>query len=754
MVFLLNFLAGVFAFTWTMIDQKGLFSVAGDFNVQQIPFAMAANDAIKSGRVIWDWSLDLGSNFTGGMAFYILGNPSFWLSLLFPSSWFMYLVGWFYILKYATAGLTSYIWMKKYVRNSENAAIASMMYAFSGFMAENLLFYHFHDVVALFPLMLITFDDLVQNNRKGRFVFAVLLNAIVNYFFFVGEVIFLVAYFIFRYVCEDGRQEWKKLGRILPEAVLGVASGAVLLLPAAIFTLQNPRVKFDYWGNNALVYGMERYLYILKAMIFPGEVMSDQSAVINRNFASCAAYLPMVSMVLVITFWHLHRNEKHWMKRILIFSLLCAVVPILNAAFSLFAGLYHRWYYMPVLFFSLCGALVLDEWEKETNLFDSPTPAEQAISRSTLIWLLITAGFVVFLLFVPWSSSEKSKIYRPDVFAAWTCVSVAGSVLTWLFLTQLPKKRKMFFALGVFLFAVGTNAAALALYHVANGEDALHLHDRLECAKKFEYSEPWYRFNNNDNPETLGVAIPGTGNFCSTVSGSIFRFYEGLGLSRDVKSPEAPTGMSNLVSAKFTYTKTPREDETPVQVVEGTYYTYYIYKDESVPPIGFTYDTYITYSELTKSLTQDRAILMLKTLVIPDEKEAEVSKVLRHYDADADGEATEEYLNSISAAHLDEAAEDVEQTTSSYAVTITADKEKYAFFSIPDDDGWKATVNGKKSEIIDVNGMMAVKIPEGTSRIVFRYTVPGLGAGAALSLIAFIISILFLVRAKKREKLV
>ena len=88
--FLLSFILGVLSFAWTMLLHRGLFSVAGDFNVQQIPFAMYANDAVKSGNVIWDWSLDLGSNFIGGMTFYILGNPSFWLSPLFPSDMFMY----------------------------------------------------------------------------------------------------------------------------------------------------------------------------------------------------------------------------------------------------------------------------------------------------------------------------------------------------------------------------------------------------------------------------------------------------------------------------------------------------------------------------------------------------------------------------------------------------------------------------------------------------------------------------------------
>ena len=123
----------------------------------------------------------------------------------------MYIVGWLYILKYAFAGLTSYLWIGRFVRDKRYAVAASVMYAFSGFMNENLLFYHFHDVVLLFPLLLITFDMLMEERKHGPFIAAVLFNAIVNYFFFFGEVFFLIAYFILRYVMEEGKEAWRRL---------------------------------------------------------------------------------------------------------------------------------------------------------------------------------------------------------------------------------------------------------------------------------------------------------------------------------------------------------------------------------------------------------------------------------------------------------------------------------------------------------------------------------------------------------------
>ena len=68
-------------------------------------------------------------------------------------------------------------------------------------------------------------------------------------------------------------------------------------------------------------------------------------------------------------------------------------------------------------------------------------------------------------------------------------------------------------------------------------------------------------------------------------------------------------------------------------------------------------------------------------------------------------------------------------------MTMTADSDKYAFFSVPADDGWTAEVNGKSVEILDVNGMMAVQISEGQNEIEFKYEVPFLREGIIISII-------------------
>ena len=142
--------------------------------------------------------------------------------------------------------------------------------------------------------------------------------------------------------------------------------------------------------------------------------------------------------------------------------------------------------------------------------------------------------------------------------------------------------------------------------------------------------------------------------------------------------------------------------------------------------------------------------------MIPDDKEAEVSQYLNHYiktEANSYGIGD---IDSLSSAHLDEDSEYFEKDSYHFRSVINADTDKYAFFSIPNDSGWSATVNGKEAEIIDINGFMAVKVDAGVNDIVFNYETPGLKAGvmgsSAAVIIIMIYLALFAVRNRKEKK--
>lgn len=156
-----------------------------------------------------------------------------------------------------------------------------MLYAFSGFSCINVVFYHFHDVIALFPLLMLGLDKRMQEGKKAPFLFAVTINALVNYYFFIGEVFFLVFYYITRYLFggEDARPgaDLRKNARKIPacilEGCLGVGMAGVLFIPSIAAVLNNPRVS-DHISLSQLTFDWPNYLQMLRALFFPRRICS------------------------------------------------------------------------------------------------------------------------------------------------------------------------------------------------------------------------------------------------------------------------------------------------------------------------------------------------------------------------------------------------------------------------------------------------------------------------------------------------
>ena len=136
-----------------------------DFDAQELPFNIFVNREIKSGSIFFNWSTDIGSALIPSFSFHNIGSPFFWITHFFKPEYFPYLIVFIYPLKYAVAGLTAYLWLERHVEHKWLAVIGGVLYSFSGFQATNIVFYHFHEAAAFFPLLLLGFDLLIQNNE-------------------------------------------------------------------------------------------------------------------------------------------------------------------------------------------------------------------------------------------------------------------------------------------------------------------------------------------------------------------------------------------------------------------------------------------------------------------------------------------------------------------------------------------------------------------------------------------------------------
>ncbi|MDD9147965.1 YfhO family protein [Sporolactobacillus sp. CQH2019] len=739
-VFLLCLLTSGLMFLPSIIINKGLFTLVGDFNYQQIPFNMLSNSSIKHGDIFWSWATDLGSNFIGSYSFYTLGSPFFWLSLLFPASFFPYIIGPMLMLKYCVAGMTAFGYMKRYVSDKHYAAMGALLYAFSGFSVVNLMFNHFQDVIAFFPLLLAGMDKLVEDRKHGWFAAAVALNATLNFFFFMGELVFLILYFCIRFLAEDIRKYIRALPKCLLEGAVGLGMACFLFLPAVLFTVQNPRLNAFLYGPSALTFDGARYLEIIKAFLMPADLMPYQSAIYDSDFTSSGAYLPLFGPVLVIAM--MIGERKNWMSRITLLSLIMACIPLLNSLFYVLnASYYARWFYMPVLIMALMSAVVLEK-RNEISI--------RSIRKGWLITAGATALLAVFLFFYPWSPSEKSAVFRPDLFLFYLSVTLAGLAGTYYLIGRFKSTKYwtlvttavlVLFSGGLGLFNIEVTNS---VYSYQSGSD---IYNTLIKTARFlnavlPKSED-YRVGISDDGSNLPMVsnTPTVNSFTSMVNGSIFNFYRSLDDPREVKTiiPDSYFGLQPLLSERF-YIDTVQDKNGYLyaQFNNGTN-TVYVYENKNVLPIGFTYDYYMTTKQFNMIPAEDRHLALLKAVVLSPSEVSRVKNFLLPIPiSQLNSIESGNYLQDV-RARASEASTYFHRDQHGFTSKIRTDSEKYAFFSVPYDQGWSATVNGQPVQILNTDGFMIVPVNEGNNTIRFTYQTPGLTAGIFISLLSLVL---------------
>lgn len=721
-VFLLCLLAGCLIFVPYIIVGKGIFTVRADFIYQQIPFNMMCNEAIKSGDVFWNWNTDLGSSFAG-YSFYNLGSPFFWLSLLFPGAAFPYLIGPLLILKCGVAGLTSYAFLQRYVKNRNYAIIAALLYAFSGYQSMNLLYNHFHDVVALFPLLLFTLDEMMENRRVGWFALAVALNALVNFVLFTGEVVFTILYFVCRYLIPDFRGSIRKVPRCLLEAVLGLGIAAFLFLPSTLVVMTNPRTTGAFQGI-PLHFGWQEYLRLIKAVLLPGDSQGFPVAYM-ASYDSQSFFLPMFSVSLVLS-WML--KKRNFATGFVALLAVMAVIPLLNSVFYLGRDWRFRWAYMLILMMALITAMALDNLEEVGFRWGCSLAFGGTFLFSLFTWLY------------PKIRQIGDYIHDPKAFAVQVALALGGITVAWILL-EFFRNRRFFTTLltaGVLLFAcVSTSFNIYRMRQVGNS--AVWVRD--------SYVSPMLNIDLPEDPgarfilpyvnQGLIADVPALPSFNSSVSGGVFELYSNMGVHRGHGNVPLLDHelLRHLLSIK--YIVSPSDDDTMEILSQYTAGgdTYFVYKNPHALPIGFTYSYYVTQERFLQIPVEKRAWVMCKALVVHEEDADKLVGLKPLADSQIDAISEQDAMAELDNRRR-ESSSSFSRDNRNFTADIHCDDETMAFFSVTYDEGWSATVNGEEVPIFKSSGLMAVPLSGGDNHIVFHYTPPGAAAGIILTAVS------------------
>lgn len=750
-----------------VIIDGGYFIFYGDYNAQQIPFFKHCVEAVHNGTLGWDWSTDLGANFFGSYTYYTLGSPFFWFMTLFPASFSPYLMAPLLCVKFGLISLFAFTFIRRFVAKPHSALIGGLLFAFSSFNLYN-VFFQFQDAFMYFPLLLVGLEEFVVNKRRGLFALVVAANCLANYFFFIGECVFLVVYFIIRCAMDKRfRVSLKEFLQLAAESVIGVLIAGILFVPSIYQVLDVPRSTNILKNWNFLFYSNEqRYGLLLESFFFPPEVAARNNMFTEANakWSSVALYLPLFSMAGVIAF--IKGAKKHWARTLLFVCLFMAFIPGLNAAFTLFNDNYYtRWFYMPELFCCLATVYTIEREEFDLRFGNKVCAGAVAV-------MSVLALLAPFTKKVKDVNGKETEVILPRFLVSMdptVYVQIFIAAASIVCLSIIIKTRKtssaQFFTKTV-TASVIAGSMILGYYFIGVGRligPELGRYNQMASAE-FEIDDPdFYRIEgvNETNNFNMFTESSSLKSFTSIIPGSTFDLYKALGISRSVNSAPDYSYYAFRALTRVKYLMIPKDmnatkrsdalDDLEIYQYFDTQGEYDLYKTDYALPMGFAYDTYFSLESVKGANYADK--LMVRSVFLTDEQIDKYGDILEKDRTD--------FVYSKSQFLLD-AKNKIKNGVIQFSVTkegFTAktryQSEKLVCFSVPYCEGWSAEINGEPAEVDKINGgLCGIRVPEGLCEITFKYRTPGLTLGIFCTIAGIVFLALYIVifRVIRREK--
>ncbi len=754
-IFLISFLIIVCAVLPIMIANGGNFFLVGDYMTQQIPFIKECKRMLLSGKPFWSCNTFFGTNFLGTYSFYNYASPFYWPLFLVPENYLGIALGITFALKHAVAALTSFVYLKKHIKTPHFAFVGAMLYAFSSFSMDSSFYYHFIDVIAVFPLVLYLTDEVLDNRKKVLFSLTVLLNSMINYYFLFGTSVFFVIYLFFRVKFSDKKYNFKDAVRCIVYYALGGFASFFILLPTAFSLLETSKATGSFSGS--LLRGLStipQIIKLLKGIFLPSEgIMGSSTGFTYSVFNSNAAFIPFFGGVFLLVI--LRKKSDAWYNKLIKFLFVLTLVPFGNGIFSFFTNMnYTRWWYAFVLteiFVSL--KYIEDNPEKIKKECKKSAATITGISAVVIFAPLIVKIFSAYVLkdfiysVAPSgvinyleNTSLTQKFTVSDLRYAITFIILVliSFVPLYLFIKKdlIFKAEKLIPTVAlVCLLSYGVYLANETNIFDSTYEDN-YIGSIISENQEISYnSRTQYEGSVANYP--MVVNEPGVTVFHSFKSKSTAEFCRLVGFADTLHASSRKYFDTPAIQSVLSIEKIVDKDG---KKRTAEYYT----------PFGFSYDYYVIddFEYTADKKENNRRIELMTAACIVDTETAEkldgIAKKLDDNDFNL--------KNSIDK-NRQTAAVEFEMNSSGFAAKTTGEKQRLIYFSIPHDNGWTAYVNGEETEILTVNGgMMGIIVPEGESDVLFEFATPGLTSGIVISIASLVfLTVLVIIDRKKKD---
>lgn len=266
--------------------------------------------------------------------------------------------------------------------------------------------------------------------------------------------------------------------------------------------------------------------------------------------------------------------------------------------------------------------------------------------------------------------------------------------------------------------------------------------DMGNITNKYNSEEHFYRMEFLTPAYNLGqrYGYNGIGYYSSTMSANAYNFFENIGMdiyARRVSTKYVPSNILNAIfGVKYLFET---EDDWDKNL--------FIYEKEHFDKITLYENPYA----LPIAFSVDPSVLDLDMNQASDLQ----NEILKHMIGDKSGNTysnEEDFAKAINKLK-DNSLEITSFSETDITGTIDNSKDSILYTSIPNDGGWSAYVDGKKTELLTVfDYLCSIPLTEGKHTIRLVYRTPGIKLGSVISFISIIGFLIYSYSIKKMQQ--
>lgn len=361
-------------------------------NMQQVaPLYAHLWDWMHGKASLWfDWYTGFGTNVSMSISAFSMLSPFNLLLYLFPRTLILESISVLTLVKMIFMAVAMYAYInKKYNRLSYNMKVVfSLMYTFCGYtVLYGSCFTPWMDIVALFPLLMLAYENMMQTGKKLFYIIMVAIIFIINYYLGAMSLVYIFlisgAYVLLMSKKEKIKEHAWNLGI---GTVAGLGLSCFVLVPVMMQLSGSQR------GGSGQGIVSQYIGWIKSAIISDGQMAAFQRWMMLYGMAFAAAVI-----IMGLKKFKEEKNTIRYMISLLLISLLPIVVEGINLMwhFGSYNGYTLRNGYI-VAFTLITVAAYFAQ-----RMFEEVTADKKQIVKQLVIFVVAAAVYAVIYNIIP-----------------------------------------------------------------------------------------------------------------------------------------------------------------------------------------------------------------------------------------------------------------------------------------------------------------------------------------------------------------